>query len=86
VGEDLDHKLSSAFSIKERLEFYPNVSSLGDYRVVFDTAAITRISRFLSWQVALSDRYISNPILGLKGNNLLLTTGLRLTFGPAKGL
>ena len=86
VGESLDHKLSSAFSIKERLEFYPDLSSLGDYRVVFDTAAITKINKILSWQVDASDRYITNPVNGLKGNDLLFTTGIRLAFGANKGL
>jgi putative salt-induced outer membrane protein YdiY len=86
AGESLDHKLSSAFSIKERLEFYPNVTDLGQYRVVFDTAAITKISKFLSWQVEASDRYITNPVNGLKGNDLLFTTGVRVAFGANKGL
>jgi putative salt-induced outer membrane protein YdiY len=86
AGESLDHKLSSAFSIKERLEFYPNVTDLGQYRIVFDTAAITKISKFLSWQVAASDRYITNPVNGLKGNDLLFTTGVRVAFGANKGL
>lgn len=86
VGESLDHKLSSAFSIKQRLEFYPNLSSLGDYRVVFDTGAITKISKVLSWEVTASDHYITNPVNGLKGNDLLLTTGVRLAFGATRGL
>jgi putative salt-induced outer membrane protein len=86
LGESLDHKLSSAFSIKERLEFYPDLSDLGQCRVVFDTAAITKISKVLSWQVDASDRYITNPVNGLKGNDLLFTTGVRLAFGANKGL
>ena len=86
VGESLDHKLSSAFSIKQRLEFYPNLSSLGDYRVVFDTGAITKINKVLSWELTASDHYITNPVNGLKGNDLLLTTGVRLAFGANKGL
>lgn len=86
VGESFDHKLSSAFSVKQRLEFYPDLSSMGDYRVVFDTAAITKLSKFLSWQVDASDRYITNPVNGLKGNDLLFTTGVRVAFGANKGL
>ena len=85
VGESLDHKLSSAFSIRERLEFYPDLSDLGQYRVVFDTAAITKINKVLSWQVDASDRYITDPVNGLKGNDLLFTTGVRLAFGANKG-
>ena len=86
VGQSFDHKLSSAFSVKQRLEFYPDLSSMGDYRVVFDTAAITKLSKFLSWQVDASDRYITNPVNGLKGNDLLFTTGVRVAFGANKGL
>ena len=85
TGEELDHKLSSSFAIKERLEFYPDLSSLGDYRAVFDTAAVTKLSKVLSWQLDLSDRFISDPILGLSGNDLLMTTGIRITFGRASG-
>ena len=86
VGESFDHKLSAAFSINERLEFYPDLSSLGDYRVVFDTAAITKINKVLSWEIHASDRYITDPVNGLKGNDLLLTTGVRFAFGANKGL
>jgi putative salt-induced outer membrane protein YdiY len=82
VGEALDHKLNGAVSLHERLDFYPNVTDLGEYRVVFDTAAITKVAKFLSWQIDVSDRYESNPLFGLKGNDLLLTTGIRVTFGP----
>ena len=84
VGESLDHKLSSAFSVKERLEFYPDLTDLGQYRFVFDTAAITKINKVLSWQFDASDRYISNPVNGLKGNDLLFTTGVRIAFGANK--
>jgi putative salt-induced outer membrane protein YdiY len=86
AGEELDKKLSSAFSFKETLEFYPNLTNLGEYRMVFDTAAITKISKLLSWQFDVSDRYLSNPLLGLKGNDLLLTTGIRVTIGSTKGM
>jgi len=86
AGESLDHKLSSAFSIRERLEFYPNLTDLGQYRMVFDTAAITKISKVFSWQVDVSDRYLSNPVNGLKSNDLLFTTGVRVAFGANKGL
>ncbi|HWC18387.1 MAG TPA: DUF481 domain-containing protein [Terriglobales bacterium] len=86
VGESLDHKLSSAFSIRERLELYPDLTDLGQYRVVFDTGAITKINKVLSWQVDASDRYITDPVNGLKGNDLLFTTGVRVAFGAHKGL
>jgi hypothetical protein len=54
---------------------------MGEYRFSFDTTAVTRLSRSLGWQVTLSDRFNSNPIPGTKKNDLLLTTGLRVTLG-----
>lgn len=81
LGEELSHKLSKSTSLTERVVFYPNLSEGGEYRTTFDAAAVTRLSRTLSWQITLSDRYLSNPIPGVKKNDLLLTTGIRLTFG-----
>ena len=82
VGETLSTKLASRTTFTEQLTFFPNVSNLGDYRINFDATATTKIKTWLGWQITFSDRYISNPPLNLKGNDLLLSTGLRLTFGP----
>ena len=81
LGEELTYKLSSITSIAQRAVLYPNLSEPGDYRVTFDTTAVSRLSRNLGWQVTLSDRFISNPIPGTQKNDLLLTTGIRVTFG-----
>jgi putative salt-induced outer membrane protein len=81
LGEEFAYKLSNITSLTERLVAFPSLSEGGEFRVAFDTTAVTRLSRLLSWQVTLSDRYISNPIPGVKKNDLLLTTGIRLTFG-----
>jgi putative salt-induced outer membrane protein YdiY len=81
VGETLSTKLASRTTFTEQLTFFPNVSDLGNYRINFDATATTKIKTWLGWQVTFSDRYISNPPINLKGNDLLLSTGLRLTFG-----
>jgi putative salt-induced outer membrane protein YdiY len=81
VGESLSTKLGSHTTFTEQLTFFPNLSSTGDYRVNFDATATTKLNTWLGWQITFSDRYISNPPLNLKGNDLLLSTGLRLTFG-----
>jgi len=79
AGESLSTKLGSRTTVSEQLSFFPNLSSTGDYRVTFDANATTKINSWLGWQVMFSDRYISNPPLGLKGNDLLMSTGLRVT-------
>lgn len=81
VGEELDTKLGGRTVLSERFSMYPNVSSVGDFRSKFDVTASTKLKNWLGWQVTYSDRYITNPPLGLKGNDQLLSTGLRLTFG-----
>ena len=81
VGESLSAKLGPRTTFTEQFTFFPNLSSTGDYRINFDATATTKLKNWLGWQVTFSDRYISNPPLNLKGNDLLLSTGLRLTFG-----
>src|SRR6266853_1029245 len=81
AGESLSTKLGPRTIVSEQLSFFPNLSSTGEYRVTFDANAVTKLKTWLGWQITLSDRYISDPPFGLKGNDLLLSTGLRLTFG-----
>jgi len=81
AGEELSWKLNNRVSFDERFTAFPNVSDLGQYRFQFDATAATKLKSWLSWQITVSDRYLSNPLPGLKSNDELLATGLRLTFG-----
>lgn len=83
AGEELNMKLNGRTTLSEKMSFYPNVTDTGQYRFSFDASAATKLKSWLSWQVTYSDRYISNPLTGLKGNDTLLSTGLRMTFGKA---
>lgn len=80
VGNELMHKLSNVTSLRERFVFFPNVSELGQHRVTFDVSALASLKKWFGWQITLSDRYLSNPLPGTKKNDVLLTTGIRLTF------
>jgi Protein of unknown function, DUF481 len=81
AGESFGTKLGPRTTVSEQLIFFPNLSSVGDYRITLDANATTKLKTWLGWQVTISDRYISDPPFGLKGNDFLLSTGLRLTFG-----
>lgn len=81
LGEELTHKISERTSLAQKLVFYPNLSETGEYRLNFDISAVTQLSSWLNWHVSLSDRFLSNPVPGLDKNDVLLTTGLRVTFG-----
>jgi putative salt-induced outer membrane protein YdiY len=84
VGQTLDHHFTPRVSLKEQLFFFPNLSEGGEYRINFDAALVMDINRRLAWQVTLSDRYLSDPPSGLKQNDLLLTTGLKIKLGKLK--
>lgn len=81
VGEFLSHAVSSRTSFNERFEFFPNLSDMGAYRFMFNLGATTNLNSWLAWQVTFNDGYVSNPPPLIKKNDLLLSTGLRLTFG-----
>ena len=80
VGEELDQKVNKITTLHEKLMFYPDVTSAGDYRINFDVSAVTTLRKWLSWQLTASDRDLSNPLPGRKSNDILFTTGFRLTF------
>lgn len=84
IGESFDSKITSRTTVGESFSFYPDLSNMGNYRYAFNSNISTKLKNWLGWQVTFNDNYISNPPTGLKGNDLLFATGLRLTFG--KGL
>ncbi|MCA1630419.1 MAG: DUF481 domain-containing protein [Acidobacteria bacterium] len=81
VGEELSYKLSESTTLAQRSVLYPNLSEFGEYRFAFDLTGVTRLTRQLGLQVTVSDRFQSNPLPGVKKNDLLLTTGIRVSFG-----
>jgi Protein of unknown function, DUF481 len=60
---------------------FNSLSDTGAYRMNLDVGLSTRLKKRLTWNLSLSDRYLSNPAPGRKTNDWLYTTGLGLTFG-----
>ena len=84
VGEELDTKIAGGrTTFSENFTFFPNLSGSAGYRYAFTTSSATKINNWLGWQVTFTDSYLSNPPFGIKSNDLLLSTGLRLTLGKA---
>jgi putative salt-induced outer membrane protein YdiY len=80
LGEELMHKLGKSTVVTEKLYFFPDLSDTGEYRGTFDFGTVTKISKWLGWQNQFSDIYVSNPPEGTKKNDLILTTGLNISF------
>jgi putative salt-induced outer membrane protein len=80
LGEELSHQLSERVLLKQGFVVFPNLSDTGEYRMAFDASAVTNLNKWLGWQITVSDRYTSNPLPGIKKNDLILTTGLHIAF------
>jgi putative salt-induced outer membrane protein len=79
-GDDYTHKLSAKTSLRQSFRMFNNLSESGVYRMNFDLAANTSFRKWLAWQITASDRFLSNPVIGKQRNDILLSTGFRLSF------
>ena len=80
-GDDFTFKMTGTTNITQSARMFNNLSISGAYRANFDLAANTKISKWLTWNLAFGDHYLSDPVNGLKPNDLLYTTGIGVTFG-----
>lgn len=80
-GDDYSLKLTGVSSLIQSFRMFNNLSDSGAYRMNFDLGLSTKLKKWFTWNLALSDRYLSNPAPGRKTNDLLYTTGLGFTFG-----
>jgi hypothetical protein len=79
-GNDFNYKLNSRTSIVQAFRMFNNLTNTGEYRMNADIGAVTQLTKWLTWNITLSDRYLSNPLPGRKKNDFLYTTGLGFNF------
>lgn len=84
ITEELGLRVNSRLKLSQRMSLYPNLSDTGQYRLNLDTGASMPVFGWLEWNIGFSSRYLSNPPPGLKSNDLLYTTGIRLSFDQTK--
>ena len=82
LGDVYMHKFGKSTTLNQDFYVYPDLTDTGNYRLAFDLAVVTQIHKWLGWQTTASDRYLSNPIPGTRSNDLILTTGINVAFGP----
>jgi len=89
LGEELNRKLGASTVVIEKLYWYPELSGnipnsqnegKFNYRGTFNFGTVTKLSKWLGWQNAFGDIYVSNPPIGTKQNDIILTTGLNVSF------
>jgi putative salt-induced outer membrane protein YdiY len=79
-GDDLAFKLNTRTALTQGFRMFNNLTNAGEYRMNFDVGASTMLMRWLTWNIAVSDRYLSNPVPGRKKNDFLYSTGFGFTF------
>lgn len=80
-GDDYNYKLSAATSFYQNFRMFEDLSETGTYRMNSGVGAATKISKWLTWNVSLSDIYLNHPAPDRKTNDFLYTTGLGIAFG-----
>ena len=80
LGEELLRKIGAATVITQKLYIYPDLNETGEYRATFNFGTVTKLSKWLGWQNAFGDIYVTNPPAGKERNDVLLTTGLNISF------
>ena len=79
LGEELLKKIGAATALTEKLYAYPDFSDPGQYRATFNFGTVTKLNKWLGWQNAFGDTYVTNPPFGKRQNDILLTTGLNIS-------
>lgn len=79
-GDEFTYKLGRATAFTQSFRMFNNLTETGTYRVNGDIGLNTRIMKWLNWNIAISDRYLSDPSPGRKTNDLIYTTGIGITF------
>ena len=80
LGEELMKKLGASTVVNQKLYFYPDLNETGEYRGAFNFGTVTKISKLLGWQNSFTETYVTNPPAGTKKNDVILTTGLNVSF------
>ena len=73
-------KISKVTSLTQAARAFFNMQDSGAYRFNFDLSENTALRKWLGWNITASDRFLSNPVQGRQRNDLILSTGFRLTF------
>ena len=79
-GDDYHLKLTGASSLVQSYRMFNDLTDTGTYRINFDTGLSTKLFKWLTWNLSLSDRYLNHPAPGRKTNDLLYTTGVGISF------
>ena len=80
LGEESQHRLTDTTSVWQRLTVYPNLRNRGEFRANFASGLSVAMSSAMNLNVGLGYAFNSDPGLGRKKGDTLLTTGVSVKF------
>jgi Protein of unknown function, DUF481 len=80
IGDNFAYKFSPVTSLTQSFTIFPNMSYTGQYRFNFNLSAVTALKKWLAWHITATDNFLSDPVLGRLRNDVILSTGLQLSF------
>jgi putative salt-induced outer membrane protein YdiY len=80
LGEESNHKLSDTTTARQRFVMYPNLKDTGEYRATFDAGVAVAMTKTMNLNVGMQMNYNSQPGVGRKSTDTLLTTGVSMKF------
>ncbi len=84
VGNTLKHKLNDRVKFQQGFTLYPNLTTGGEYRFIFDSTLTADLTKRIGMFVTIADRFNSLPLTGVQKNDFLFATGLKWSFGKTK--
>jgi putative salt-induced outer membrane protein YdiY len=79
-GDDFTYKLNSRTNFYQGFRMFNNLSHGDRWRMNFDAGASTQLTKWLNWNLAISDRFLNLPVTGRLKNDFLYTTGFGISF------
>ncbi|MCZ6515478.1 MAG: DUF481 domain-containing protein [Acidobacteria bacterium] len=80
VGEKFRLKILKGLEWVNEVRVFPSLSEAGQYRFDAGSTLISRLTKTISFQVGLTDDYISNPLSNRQKNQFTFTSGLGFRF------
>lgn len=80
LGEESQHRLSDTTSAWQRMVVYPNLRNRGEFRANFGAGVSVAMSSTMNLNVGLGYAFNSDPGVGRKKGDTLLTTGVSVKF------
>jgi hypothetical protein len=80
VAEESWWQLTSKIRLDEKLEFFPEVDSITDYRIRGEANLSYALRNNLALKLTVIDLYETNPALGISNNDLQIRSSIGLKF------